>query len=281
MVATQAMGLRVIFHLSVPRNEKWFFYHTCLGSAIILNFFIRVTPRIAAVLDWTGRCVWADRRCHFPVFSLCSVDRPYEWSSVGRPSLLRVCVRMWWTRDLVGLGSELCAGEFGMLNEPDCDIETRFSAQLLLVERSGDNMWPYDKLEKAWRTKLDNGQETAAALRRRIADLPVRIKAKNAEYGSAKAAAALAAASAKLKADKEKQEAAEKEKAAAAAKKAAEEKAAADAAAEEQLSAAEAAAKAAVERATAKKLAEAAAARAKAEEEAVAAQAASDSHTEL
>eukprot|EP00892_Ulva_mutabilis_P009415 jgi/Ulvmu1/6846/UM031_0051.1 len=140
-------------------------------------------------------------------------------------------------------------GEFGMLNEPDCDIETRFSAQLLMAERTpGDARWPFEKLEQAWAAKLDNGQETALALRRRIADLPVRIKSKDAKYGSAKAAAALAAANKKLKADAEEAEAAEQQKAAA-------EKAAADAATKEKAAAAAAAAKAAAEAAAKKKAA--------------------------
>lgn len=123
-----------------------------------------------------------------------------------------------------------------MLNEPDCDIETRFSAQLLMVERTpGDDTAPFDKLEQAWAAKLDSGQETALALRRRIADLPVRIKSKDAKYGSAKAAEALAAASAKLKAERQAAEEAEKKKALAdtAAKAAEEQQAAALAAAEE------------------------------------------------
>lgn len=119
-----------------------------------------------------------------------------------------------------------------MLNEPDCDIETRFTAQLLLVERTpGDDSRPLEKLERAWAEKLDKGQETALALVRRVSDRPVRIKPKNAEFGSVKAAQALAAASAKMKADKE--AAAAKE---AAAKKAAEEAALAKAAAEAQAS---------------------------------------------
>ena len=113
-----------------------------------------------------------------------------------------------------------------MLNEPDCDIETRFTAQLLLVERTpGDDSRPLDKLERAWAKTLDKGQETALALVRRVSDRPVRIKAKNAEFGSVKAAQALAAAGAKMKAEKE-----------AAVKEAAEEAALAKAAAEAQAS---------------------------------------------
>lgn len=95
-----------------------------------------------------------------------------------------------------------------MLNEPDCDLETRFSVQLLMVERTpGDQSTPLAKLERAWAAKLDKGQETALALVRRVADRPVRIKAKNAEFGSPKAAQALAAASARMKAEKEAEEA--------------------------------------------------------------------------
>lgn len=97
-----------------------------------------------------------------------------------------------------------------MLNEPDCDLETRFSVQLLMVERTpGDNSTPLAKLERTWAAKLDKGQETALALVRRVADLPVRIKAKGAVYGSPQAAQALAAATARMKAEKEAEEAKE------------------------------------------------------------------------